>query len=80
MPRAADGPAATAAAAADAGEQADGTPAEPPANPELEAFQRQFAALQENTGDFNGWCSAISAAEKLVRHRCPSQLPPRFPL
>lgn len=66
--RAADGPAATAAAAVNAGEQAEGTPAEPPANPELEAFQRQFAALQENTGDFNGWCSAISAAEKLVRH------------
>ena len=71
MVRATDGPAANAAAAVDAGaasEQADGTPAEPPANPELEAFQRQFAALQENAGDFNGWCSAISAAEKLVRH------------
>ena len=46
--------------------------AEPAVNPELEAFQRQFAAVQENTGDFNGWCSVISAAEKLVR---PQTLP-----
>ncbi len=62
--------AATASSGADAGGVAGDAAvaeAEPAVNPELEAFQLQFAAVQENTGDFNGWCSVISAAEKLVR-------------
>ncbi|KAK9840998.1 hypothetical protein WJX81_004975 [Elliptochloris bilobata] len=63
----ADGVAATAteADAGGADGEAAAAPVEPIVNPELEAFQRQFAAVQENTGDFNGWCSVISAAEKL---------------
>lgn len=67
--------AAATASGADAGDMAGDAAvaaAEPAVNPELEAFQRQFAAVQENTGDFNGWCSVISAAEKLVRSHWPS--------
>ena len=59
---------AAEAGAAPVGAVAGGAGAAPPAvSPELEAFQRQFAAVQANAGDFTAWCSAIGAAEKLVR-------------